>query len=165
MTKPIAKSRVLTNRIGRHLPTSDGLMKTLRTARELELETLQIFVSNPQGWGWPKPRPDVEAFAEGVREIGLSPVVVHSKYLINLASPEAEHRERSARMLAAELGAASALGADLVVVHSGSHMGSGEEKGTARLVEGLGRARELAGDTMAAPVLENTVRAGTQLCS
>ncbi len=50
MTKPIAKSRVRTNRIGRHLPTSDGLMKTLRTARELELETLQIFVSNPQGW-------------------------------------------------------------------------------------------------------------------
>ena len=139
-------------------------MKTLRTARELELETLQIFVSNPQGWGWPKPRPDVEAFAEGVREIGLSPVVVHSKYLINLASPEAEHRERSARMLAAELVAASALGADFVVVHSGSHMGSGEEKGTARLVKGLGRARELAGDTVAVPVLENTVGAGTQLC-
>ena len=67
------------------------------------METVQIFVSNPQGWAWPKPRPDGEAFAKGAREMGLSPVVVHSKYLINLASPEAEHRERSAKVLAAEL--------------------------------------------------------------
>jgi deoxyribonuclease-4 len=92
-------------------------------------------------------------------------VIVHSTYLINLASPEAEHRERSARMLAAELVAANALGADLVVVHSGSHMGSGERKGTDRLVEGLRQARELAGDVAVDPVLENTVGAGTQLCS
>jgi deoxyribonuclease-4 len=50
MTKPVAESRARTNRIGRHLPTSSGLIKTLQTARELELETVQIFVSNPQGW-------------------------------------------------------------------------------------------------------------------
>ncbi len=129
------------------------------------METVQIFVSNPQGWAWPKPRPDGEAFAKGTREMGLSPVVVHSKYLINLASPEAEHRERSAKVLAAELVAAEALGAGLLVAHPGSHMGSGEERGTNRLVEGLARARELAGDTAADLVLENSVGAGTQLCS
>src|SRR5947209_20206895 len=81
MTKSIAESRARTNRIGRHLPTSNGLMNTLRTSRELELETLQIFVSNPQGWGWPKPRPDGEAFAQAVQELGLFPVIVHSTYL------------------------------------------------------------------------------------
>jgi deoxyribonuclease-4 len=97
--------------------------------------------------------------------MGLSPVVVHSKYLINLASPEAEHRERSAEVLAAELVAAEALSADFVVTHPGSHMGSGEEKGTDRLLEGLARARELAGNTAVDLVLENSVGAGTQLCS
>jgi endonuclease IV len=50
MTKPVAGSRPRINRIGRHLPTSSGLIKTLQTARELGLETVQIFVSNPQGW-------------------------------------------------------------------------------------------------------------------
>jgi len=50
MTKLVAGSRACTNRIGRHLRTSSGLIKTLQTARELELETVQIFVSNPQGW-------------------------------------------------------------------------------------------------------------------
>ena len=48
MTKLGAELKVRTNRIGRHLPTSGGFKKTLRTAREQGLETVQIFVSNPQ---------------------------------------------------------------------------------------------------------------------
>src|SRR5918993_442308 len=61
-----------------------------------------------------------------------------------------------------------ALGVDLVVVHAGSHGGDGEEKGMDRLVEGLWRARKLAAEldgAMAEPVVENSVGAGTQLCS
>jgi deoxyribonuclease-4 len=131
------------------------------------LETVQIFVSNPQGWAVPTRRLDAEAFVEGARETGLSPVVVHAKYLINLASPNPEQRERSARALAAELVAAGSLGADVVVVHSGSHAGDGEEKGMERLVEGLFKARELAAaeNGAAEPVVENSVGAGTQLCA
>jgi deoxyribonuclease IV len=169
MTEHVARIQTRTNRIGRHLPTSGGLEKTLRLAREQALETIQIFVSNPQGWAVPTPRRDAKAFMEGAREIGLSPVVVHAKYLINLASPDPEHRERSARTLAAELVAASDLGAELVVVHSGSHGGDGEERGTERLVEGLVMAREIAaaetGEDGAEPLVENSVGAGTQLCS
>jgi deoxyribonuclease IV len=97
----------------------------LRIAREQALETVQIFVSNPQGWAVPTPRPDAEAFVKGASVIELNPVVVHAKYLINLASPSPEHRERSAHALAAELVAASSLGAHFAVVHSGSHVGSG----------------------------------------
>ena len=160
-----------TNRIGRHLRTSGGLDKTLESARELGCETAQIFVSNPQGWAVPAPRSDAEAFIEGSRELGLFPVVAHAKYLINLASPHAELRERSTEALARELVTAGALGVDLVVVHSGSHGGDGEEMGMDRLADGLVRARDLAnafaGDAegVAEPVLENSVGAGTQLCS
>jgi deoxyribonuclease IV len=61
------------------------------------------------------------------------------------------------------------LGAELVVVHSGSHGGDGEERGTERLVEGLVMAREIAaaetGEDGAEPLVENSVGAGTQLCS
>jgi deoxyribonuclease IV len=160
-----------TNRIGRHLRTSGGLDKTLESARELGCETAQIFVSNPQGWAVSAPRSDAEAFIEGSRELGLFPVVAHAKYLINLASPHAELRERSTEALARELVTAGALGVDLVVVHSGSHGGDGEEMGMDRLADGLVRARDLAnafaGDAegVAEPVLENSVGAGTQLCS
>jgi deoxyribonuclease IV len=56
-------------------------------------------------------------------------------------------------------------------VHSGSHGGDGEEEGLERLAEGLDEARRLA-EGFAAPsgqvaesTLENSVGAGTQLCS
>jgi deoxyribonuclease-4 len=159
-----------TNRIGRHLPTSGGLARTLWAARELGCETIQIFVSNPQAWSGPRRRQDADTFARGSLEMGISPVVAHAKYLINLASASEEQRERSVLALAHELAAAGALGVDLVVVHAGSHGGDGEEKGMERLVEGLGRARERAaglegGAVVAEPVVENSVGAGTQLCS
>jgi deoxyribonuclease IV len=158
-----------TNRIGRHLPTSGGLARTLWAARELGCETIQIFVSNPQAWADPGRRQDADTFIEGSRELGISPVVAHAKYLINLASASQEQRELSVLALAHELAAAGALGVGLVVVHAGSHAGDGEEKGMERLVEGLGRARERAaeldGGAVAEPVIENSVGAGTQLCS
>ena len=160
-----------TSRIGRHLRTSGGLRKTLEDAAKLGCETAQIFVSNPQGWAVPGPRADAGAFLEGSRELGLFPIVAHAKYLINLASPNAELRERSIEALARELVTAGALGVDIVVVHSGSHGGDGEEKGMDRLASGLDRARELAvgfagaAGRVAEPVVENSVGAGTQLCS
>ena len=160
-----------TNSIGRHLPTSGGLANTLEAARELGCETIQIFVSNPQAWADPKRRQDAETFVETSRKLGISPVVAHAKYLINLASTSEEQRDLSILALAHELAAAGALGVDLVVVHAGSHGGEGEEKGMERLVEGLGRARERAAGldgtsgTVAEPVVENSVGAGTQLCS
>jgi len=158
-----------TNSVGRHLPTSGGFGKTLKAARELGCETIQIFVSNPQGWADPVTRDDADAFVEGTRELGVSPVVAHAKYLINLASTNEELRDLSVRALARELSAAGALGVDLVVVHAGSHGGDGEEKGMDRLVDGLSRAREqatsIAGASVAEPVVENSCGAGTQLCS
>src|SRR5919106_4210247 len=160
-----------TNRVGRHLPTSGGLARTLWAARELGCETIQIFVSNPQAWTEPRRRQDADTFARESLEMGISPVVAHAKYLINLASTSEEQRELSVLALTHELAAAGALGVDLVVVHAGSHGGDGEEKGMERLVEGLGRARERAADldgdavVVAEPVVENSVGAGTQLCS
>lgn len=138
----------------------------MQKAEEQGCETVQIFVSNPQGWADPVPRPDGPAFAERTRKMGLSPVVVHAKYLINLASGKKDQRERSTQALAKELVAAGDLGADLVVVHSGSHGGDGEKEGMERLVESLLRVKELvAGEGAAEPVIENSVGAGTQLCS
>jgi len=160
-----------TNSIGRHLSTSGGFAGTLDAARELGCETIQIFVSNPQAWADPRRRKDAETFVEGSRRLGISPVVAHAKYLINLASTSEEQRDLSVRALAHELAAAGELGVDLVVVHAGSHGGDGEEKGMERLVECLGRARERAAGldgasgAVAEPVVENSVGAGTQLCS
>jgi deoxyribonuclease IV len=159
-----------TNRVGRHLPTSGGLKNTLQKAAEQKCETIQIFVSNPQGWADPTPRPDAEAFIKGKDELGVYPLVAHAKYLINLASKDEGQRDKSTNALARELVAAGELGVDFVVVHSGSHGGEGEERGVDLLVAGLDHARELAakfagGSRVAEPLVENSCGAGTQLLS
>ena len=103
--------------------------------------------------------------------MGLSPVVVHAKYLINLASQNEEQRERSVEALANELVAAGSIGADIVVVHSEATAAmarrsawSGWRKASLWARE---RAEDIAGtrQKVAEPVLENSVGAGTQLCS
>src|SRR3712207_3980317 len=146
-----------TNRVGRHLRTSGGLGKTLETARNLGCETAQIFVSTPQGWAVPAPRSSAGMFIDGSREFGLSPSVAHAKYLINLASPHAELRERSVKALARELVVAGGLGGDFVVVHSGSHGGDGGGEGGDRVVGGLEGARGLEEDNAELPPRQNIV--------
>lgn len=156
--------------VGRHLPTSGGLIKTtLARAEEQGCETVQVFVSNPQGWSEPPEKPEAEDFLKGVERLGISPVVVHAKYLINLASRDEGQRAKSVEALARELVAAGAIGAEFVVVHSGSHGGEGEDKGLDLLSRGLVAARERAeglsgGGAVARPVVENSCGAGTQLC-
>lgn len=168
-----------TSPVGRHLPTSGGLNGTLAKAEAQGCEAFQIFVSNPQGWAEAAPRPDAEAFREGVKRFEISPVVVHAKYLINLAAKDESQRERSVKTLASEMLAAGALGAEVVVVHSGSHGKDGAAKGGERLVRGLIEAREEAERLVeeareahgfsdlvpAEAVVENSCGAGTQLAS
>nr|WP_273846248.1 deoxyribonuclease IV [Rubrobacter calidifluminis] len=156
------------NRVGRHLPTSGGLMRTLERAKKMELEALQIFVSNPQSWAAPVERSEADDFVRGLRRLGISPAVAHAKYLINLSSRDEALRERSIRALAFEMSAAGGLGLDLVVVHCGSHGGEGNERALERLVEGLERAREESLRLTPSPAgiaIENSVGAGTQICS
>lgn len=164
--------------VGRHLPTSGGLSGTLAKAREQGCEAVQIFVSNPQGWAPAKPRADAGEFRRGLEEHGIGPVVVHAKYLINPAAKDPAQRERSVEALASEMAAAGALGAELVVVHSGSHGSDGEAAGIERLAGSLDLARKLAPELCAryaeesgeevAPaevVVENSCGAGTQILS
>ncbi|WP_166396837.1 TIM barrel protein [Rubrobacter marinus] len=170
MSEPEHNGAARTTRVGRHLPTSGGLVKnTLRLAREQGLEAVQIFVSNPQGWAVPQPRPDAEEFVEGAREAGLSPVVVHAKYLINLASPDPDHRRRSAEVLAAELVVAGAVGARYVVVHSGSHGATGRRRDGAPgrgARPGAGdRGRRVGGAPPGGARRRELGGAGTQLCA
>jgi deoxyribonuclease-4 len=150
-------------RIGRHMPLGAQPLRALRLARDLGCEAVQIFVTNPRGWRVPTERPAAEeAFRATVRTLDLGPIVVHASYLINLASPRDDFFAASVDLLRATLQRASRVGASSVVLHIGSHMGSGVEQGLARLAEGLRRTLDgMPSDTML--LLENDVGAGGEL--
>jgi deoxyribonuclease IV len=118
-------------RIGVHTSIAGGLHKSLQRARELGCNTLQVFSHNPRGWLIRDRNPyEYESFRKMRQEFDISPVFIHSSYLINLASRGADLRIKSVNMVAAEMDIADAIGAEYVVLHTGS--ASGEDAAAAR---------------------------------
>src|SRR5260221_1047630 len=150
-------------RIGRHIPTGSRPLRALQTAHTIGCEAVQVFVTNPRGWRAPEPRPAAEAaYRAKTAELALGPIVVHATYLINLASPRDDFFAQSVALLRATLDRAERHGATSVVLHIGSHMGSGEAAGLARLVEGIRQTLVDAPRTVTL-LLENDVGAGGEL--
>jgi deoxyribonuclease-4 len=138
-------------------------LRALRTAKEIGCDALQIFVTNPRGWRVPEARPKAEnAFRAALAELDLAPVAVHATYLINLASPRDDFFAQSVTLLRATLERAARHGAAWVVLHIGSHMGTGVEAGLARLAAGLRQTLEGTPESVTL-LLENDVGAGGEL--
>jgi len=118
-----------------------GLPRAVERARQVDATALQVFVKSSRQWaGKPLDDRETEAFRRGAEEAGLAgQTLAHAGYLINLASPDAAARERSALALQDELERCVRLAIPLLVIHPGSHLGSGEEAGLARVVEILDR--------------------------
>jgi deoxyribonuclease-4 len=118
-----ARTTALRNPVGTHVKVGPGLVKgTLKGARELGLEALQVFTGNPRGWALSNGRTaEDEAFREGCAESGIR-VVIHAPYLVNLGSPTALTYERSIASVAHNLRRAVQIGAEAVVVHTGSYV-------------------------------------------
>jgi deoxyribonuclease-4 len=112
-------------RIGIHAPIAGGLQNALLKSRELGCETVQIFSRNPRGWlARPLAVEEIERFRAVRAETGITPVVIHCNYLVNLASANADILEKSRSSFREELERGVALGADYLVVHPGSAKGS-----------------------------------------
>lgn len=151
-------------RFGVHVPVGGGLEKGAARAKELGCETIQIFSGNPRGWrNRPVPPEAAARFRNALGEAGIAPLVVHALYLINLASAEAALREKSITAFTELLGRCSALDAEFVVVHPGSHGGRGAAAGCARAGTALAEAWIRAGRPHRPHILLENVAGGGHL--
>ena len=167
----------LRNPIGTHVPVGKGLVAgALAKADELECETLQIFVGNPRGWALSTGRPaDDGAFRDAIGARGVR-AFIHAPYLVNLGSPTPATYANSAAMVAHNLRRAVEIGAEGVVVHTGSFVdasGNPDESdrrhaaAMLQVREGLLPVLEALGDDDRAPwlLLEPTAGQGRSLCA
>jgi deoxyribonuclease-4 len=93
----------------------------------------------------------------------LHPLVIHTNYLLNLASSDAVIRQRSIEAFREELGRATALRAEYLVLHPGSYRGGTPEQGIRTLAESIRQAmRETPPDGVRL-LIENTCCQGTVL--
>jgi deoxyribonuclease-4 len=146
------------------MSVAGGVHTAFARGESVGCTALQIFVKNANQWrGKPIPADDVRAFAEERRRTAIRPVVAHASYLINLASPDRALSRRSVSALVDELERCERLEVDGLVLHPGSHVGEGEERGLARIARGLDAAHRRTSGFRVRTLLETTAGQGSNL--
>src|SRR5229473_7645109 len=114
-------------KIGFHVPIKGGLHESLIVASDTGCDAVQIFSRNPRGWmAKPLTKESIDLFRKTRRQTKLSPVLIHTNYLINLAAADDLILAKSRASFREECERAILLGVDYLVVHPGSARGSSE---------------------------------------
>ena len=143
--------------VGCHVSASGSIDKAVDNAVERNCTAFQIFTRSPRSWHAKELTKDViDAFKSKLKDIKIDrfAICAHMPYLPNLATPKEDAFEKSVNTLISEVERCAQLGIPYLVTHLGSHLGTGEEAGIKRLVDGLTKAGQTKNDVMI--LLENT---------
>jgi deoxyribonuclease-4 len=148
--------------IGAHVSSAGGLAKAIGRGVERACTAIQIFNQSPRMWRASTYSPeDVAAFRAAMEASPVEAVLIHTVYLLNCASEDADMRAKSRASLTHSLRAGAALGARGVVLHPGSAKRSDVPGAIARAGKTIARA--LADSDGCELHLENTAGAGGTL--
>ncbi len=148
-------------RIGAHMSVAGGVSNAVERAVVHGCEALQIFSKNANQWkGKPLDPADVAAFRRRLDETGITPVVSHASYLINLATTFPLLREQSIAAFVDELDRAEALGLLGVVIHPGTCTAGSEDDALRLIGEAIRRAFTARPRGRAMVLLEHTAGQG-----
>ncbi len=145
---------------GAHMSSSGGIDSAIDRIQAIGGDCVQIFTQSPRMWRPTNHKPEtIERFKEKRRDAGIGGVVCHALYLCNLAAPDDAIYEKSIHTMRATVDAATAIEADAVIFHVGSHLGAGFEGGLERTTAALAQILERCdGDTWLC--MENSAGAG-----
>ena len=150
--------------IGAHVRAGKGLVPALQHGADIGADSVQIFTQSPRMWKASQYSDEVLAAYREAQDEHPSVVSTfcHATYLINLASPDPELAVKSRTCLTANLSTADGMGAEGLVLHIGSHRGSGFETALPAVAEALVRVLdEVDADIEGCPILlENAAGAG-----
>lgn len=150
--------------LGVHCSVSGGLHNAFEEARNLKIDTMQIFTRNQRQWN-AKPISEEER-SQYLDAAGSSKVKTsfsHCSYLINLAAENPETRKKSIKALTDEVIRCNLLGLDYCVLHPGA--AGKQEFNTAidKIAEGLDTVINDSGEGDTMILLENTAGQGTSV--
>ena len=146
--------------IGAHVSSSGGIDRAIDRAVEIGADSVQVFTQSPRTWRPTNHDPaSFERFRDKRAEAGIGGVVCHALYLCNLAAPDDAVYEKSVAAMRNTMEVGNGIGADGVVFHVGSHLGSGFESGLERVLPAMEQVLELcSGETWL--LMENSAGAG-----
>ncbi|MEM7785635.1 MAG: deoxyribonuclease IV [Planctomycetota bacterium] len=150
--------------LGAHMSIAGGHYKAAISAANAGCQCVQIFTKNNNRWqAKPLTDDDASRFKDSLLENGIQAPISHASYLINLASPKDELREKSIAAMIDELQRASALNIPYVVFHPGSFTTSSESEGLDAIVDSLDQIHKKTESIQSIPLLENTAGQGSNL--
>lgn len=151
-------------RIGAHMSVAGGVSNAIARAQLHGCEALQIFTKNANQWlGKPLADDEIRRFREQAEASGITPIVSHASYLINLATTDPALRAQSIAAFVDELDRADALGLRGVVIHPGTCTSGTEDEALRLIAQAIETsfASRPAGRAMV--VLEHTAGQGRTL--
>src|SRR5438270_3490942 len=121
MPAPKHPPKLTSRRIGIHTSSGGGVENAAERAYRLGCNTFQIFSSSPRQWApYELGRAQCEQMS-GLRDkYDLKPLVIHTNYLVNLASTTRAFLKKSIEAFRGEIERALALCAEYLVLHPGS---------------------------------------------
>ncbi len=149
--------------IGAHIPIKNGLGGAVRHGKQIGCTAIQVFTKSPQLWK-AKPITDemVADYKKACEETGITEVVCHDSYLINMAAAGEELREKSILGLTDEMNRCAQYGIRYLNSHMGAHVGQGVEEGIRLLVKGAESALKNS-DPSVMLLMETTAGTGSSL--
>lgn len=147
--------------IGAHVSIAGGVHNAVGRQLDVGGNCGQIFTTSPRVWKQPDiDEDDADAFKRESAENLEGPWLIHSNYLVNLATPKDDLRERSIESLQADLDAAAQLDVPFVNVHLGAHTGAGVETGLENAISAIDALDHPDGVTL---LVESDAGSGSKL--
>lgn len=151
--------------LGSHVSMSGKkmLLGSSEDAAKYGATTFMIYTGAPQNTRRkPIEELNIEAGQAHMVENGISNIVVHAPYIINIANTTKPATfQLGVEFLQKEIERTAALGVDQIVLHPGAHVGAGVEAGTAKIIEGLNEV--LSQDFPVRIALETMAGKGTEI--
>ena len=164
LSLPIPKEppKLTSRRIGIHTSSAGGVQNAAERAYRLGCNTLQIFSSSPRQWApYDLKKTHCDEMLHLRQKYDLTPLVIHTNYLVNLAGTTESFLKKSIEAFRGEVERALALCADYLVLHPGSFRGADREQGllrTAAAIRAASQGLDLAGGSLTI-LIENTAGA------
>src|SRR5687768_5477771 len=151
-------------RIGAHMSVAGGVSKAVDRALVHGCEALQIFSKNANRWfSNPLDPSEVKRFRTRIEQTGITPVVSHASYLINLATTFPLLRQQSIAAFIDELDRAEALGLLGVVIHPGTCTAGTEDDALRLIADAIRQAFKARSRRKTMVILEHTAGQGRTL--
>ena len=148
--------------LGAHMSIAGGMHTAVNRIISIGCNTMQVFVKNNNQWrGKSLDEDDVVKFKHLSKEHGITPIIAHDSYLINLCAANPLILEKSRSALKDEIEQCHRLGIGLLNFHPGSHVGRGEEEGIRIIAESINLVHDLTRSCSVKSVLETTAGQGS----